>query len=53
MIQDERDTYFRWLENPEFVRTQLTAAFDTEARQERWGKLVFAGRNTRRGADSR
>ena len=45
MIQYERDTYFRWLENPEFIRTQLTAAFDTQARQERWGKLVFAGRN--------
>ena len=47
MIHYERDTYFRWLGNPEFVRSQLTGAFGTELRRETRGKLVFAGRNTR------
>jgi len=47
MIDYERDTYTRWLANPEFVRTQLTTAFQAQTRQERWGKVVFAGRNTR------
>ena len=42
MIQYERDTYVRWLASPEFVRSQLTAAFSPELRSEAWGKLVFA-----------
>jgi ubiquinone/menaquinone biosynthesis C-methylase UbiE len=46
MIQYERDTYFRWLGNPGFVRAQLAAGFATQLRREAWGKLVFAGRNT-------
>jgi SAM-dependent methyltransferase len=45
MIEYERDTYTRWLANPEFVRSQLTHAFQAQLRQERWGKVVFAGRN--------
>jgi SAM-dependent methyltransferase len=45
MIEYERDTYTRWLAHPEFVAGQLTAAFDAQMRQERWGKLVFTGRN--------
>ena len=47
MIEYERETYLRWLGHPEFVRAQLTAAFETVQRQEGWGKLLFAGRNTR------
>lgn len=47
MIDYERDTYTRWLASPEFVRAQLTNAFQTELRQEQWGKVVFAGRNSR------
>lgn len=46
MIEYERETYQRWLGHPEFIRSQLTAAFETQVREERWGKLVFAGRNT-------
>jgi SAM-dependent methyltransferase len=47
MIDYERDTYERWLANPGFIRSRLTAAFDTQLRQERWGKLVFVGRSPR------
>lgn len=50
MIDYERDTYERWLANPAFIRSQLAAAFETQLRQERWGKLVFAGRNNRAAA---
>jgi SAM-dependent methyltransferase len=47
MIDYERDTYMRWLANPEFIRTQLTNGFRPEMRSERWGKVMFAGRNTK------
>lgn len=49
MIDYERDTYERWLTNPGFIRSQLAAAFEAQVRQERWGKLVFVGCNTRTG----
>ena len=47
MIDYERETYSRWLAHPEFIRSRLTAAFDTQVLREAWGKVVFAGRTTR------
>lgn len=47
MIDHERDTYTRWLANPDFVRAHLADAFEAQMREERWGKVVFAGLNTR------
>ena len=44
MIDYERDTYSRWLAHPEFIRSRLTAAFETQMLREAWGKVVFAGR---------
>jgi len=46
MIDYERETYTRWLAHPGFIRSTLTATFETQIRRESWGKLVFAGRNT-------
>jgi SAM-dependent methyltransferase len=46
MIEYERETYTRWLANPEFVRAQLIRSFEPRLHHERWGNLVFSGRNT-------
>ncbi|MGH9411526.1 MAG: class I SAM-dependent methyltransferase, partial [Vicinamibacterales bacterium] len=49
MIELEGDVYRRWLDAPEAISALLTARFEPELRETRWGKLLFAGR-TRRSA---
>lgn len=44
MIEHERDTYERWLHQPERILAILNAAFDTTTLERRWGKLLFVGR---------
>jgi SAM-dependent methyltransferase len=44
MIDHERETYERWLRQPELVSTLLCDRFEPRIKQKRWGKLLFAGR---------
>ena len=45
----ERQTYFHWLRQPQFVLSALSQFFVPELQQTSWGKLNFVGRklNTR------
>jgi len=44
MIERERETYFHWLERPQFVLSALSRFFVPELRRTSWGKLKFVGR---------
>jgi ubiquinone/menaquinone biosynthesis C-methylase UbiE len=44
MIDGERDTYERWLSQPELVLGCLEQHFATERKQIGWGKLMWVGR---------
>ena len=44
MTEHERDTYERWLSQPERIVAILTSAFEPIRMERRWGKLFFVGR---------
>lgn len=43
MIEHERETYFRWLDQPGCVSDMLARYFLPGCTVRRWGKLMFAG----------
>jgi SAM-dependent methyltransferase len=45
MIEHEGDTYRGWLRQPVLISTLLCDRFEPLVMQQRWGKLLFAGRN--------
>ena len=44
MIEHERETYERWLAQPNGIVAILTSAFEPIRMEQRWGKLLFVGR---------
>jgi SAM-dependent methyltransferase len=44
MTEREHETYFRWLSRPAEILALLTSTFQTEMKQEAWGKLSWLGR---------
>lgn len=44
MIEHERDTYERWLREPELISTALGHRFEPILSRKGWGKLLFVGR---------
>lgn len=44
MIEHERDTYLRWLGEPQLIVGMLSQRFEPCLKHERWGKLLFVGR---------
>jgi SAM-dependent methyltransferase len=47
MIEHERETYERWLNDPERISELLLERFAPTVHDVRWGKLLFAGRPRR------
>jgi SAM-dependent methyltransferase len=45
MIEHEGETYRGWLRQPVLISTLLCDRFEPLVMQQRWGKLLFAGRN--------
>ncbi len=43
MMEHERETYFRWLSQPELILARLRAHFAPEREHVAWGKLTFVG----------
>ena len=43
MIEHERETYTRWLHEPDLIFTLLYDRFEPVVARRRWGKLLFAG----------
>jgi SAM-dependent methyltransferase len=43
MIELERQTYFPWLSDSEFVNAEITSRFDPSVSQIRFGKFLFSG----------
>jgi hypothetical protein len=44
MIEQEGQTYQRWLASPQLVMDSLRSFFHPEMCREAWGKLLFVGR---------
>jgi SAM-dependent methyltransferase len=44
MTEHERETYERWLSQPDAIMAILTSAFEPISVEQRWGKLLFVGR---------
>lgn len=44
MIEHERETYERWLSQPDRIAAILSSAFEPLRMEQRWGKLLFVGR---------
>lgn len=44
MTENETETYFRWLGQPEAIRASLRRCFDVEFEAVGWGKLRWVGR---------
>ena len=43
MIEQEGETYTRWLRQPDVISTLLCDRFEPRIHQQRWGKLLFSG----------
>ena len=44
MTEHERETYERWLSQPDVIMAILMSAFEPIRMEQRWGKLLFMGR---------
>lgn len=49
MMEEEEETYLRWLESPGEIETILCSAFDVEFMAKRRGKFMFRGRSPKIG----
>ncbi len=46
MIEEERQTYEQWLQQPRLIEALLAKRFEVERSTIRWGKLQFVGRKS-------